>query len=380
MIRNEKGIALVVAIFALTISMILIGAMFWMGVQEQQMAINTMRVVKSLGVAEEGVAERIATWYPDSINHIGLYPTDSFRVPLTNTPDRTGAYDGWIYHVSPNLFLINMLGSDRDTRAGRNQGLRGAKQQLGVLVQLAFTQFDIRAALTTQGGVQVQGNAAVQGTDINPTGWANCDPADTAVAGIRTHDGSVTTGGNGTVNGDPPVQKDPTLVDSNFTVFGGETYTDLANRANITLPGGTYKTQPSYLSGQCNKLDKLNWGDGLNPTSPCGTYFPIIHVTGDITLNGVQGQGILLIDGNLLVQGSYEWYGIVVVLGELATAGGGVSEAHFWGGVLAKNADLSTESLAGKAVLNYSRCGILRALQGTSKVALARSRSWMRIY
>lgn len=380
MIRNEKGIALVVAIFTITISAILIGALLWVTTQESRASENVMRAVQSLGVAEVGTTERIATWNPDSINHLALYPADSFRVPLTNTPDNTGAYDGWIYHLSPNVFLINMVGSDKNTRTGHNEGGRGAKQNVGVLVQLAFTQFNIHAALTTQGGVALQGNATAEGTDINPTGWASCDPADTAVAGIRTHDGTVTTGGNAIVDGNPPVQKDSTLVDSNFTVFGGETYTDLANRANITLPGGTYKTQPSFTGGQCNKLDVLDWGDGLNPTSPCGNYFPIIHITGDVTLNGVQGQGILLVDGNLLVQGSYEWFGIVVVQGEIATAGGGVSEAHFWGGVLAKNADLSTESLAGKAVLNYSTCGILQALQGTSKVAPMRSRHWSELY
>ena len=118
----------------------------------------------------------------------------------------------------------------------------------------------------------------------------------------------------------------------------------------------------------------------MNRAAPCGNYFPIIHITGDATLNGVQGQGILLVDGDLEVQGSYEFYGITIVQGRLKTAGGGSTEAHFWGGVMAANVDLELNSLSGNATLNYSKCAIVQALQMTGSTAPLRSRGWVQLF
>jgi hypothetical protein len=123
-----------------------------------------------------------------------------------------------------------------------------------------------------------------------------------------------------------------------------------------------------------------NWGDAHNPNLPCGTYFPIIHLTGNTQINGVQGQGILLVDGNLTIQGSFDFFGITIIQGDLITAGGGTSDAHFWGGVMARNADLSTQTIGGHATLNYSSCAILSALQATSQISMMRSRGWVQLY
>lgn len=60
--------------------------------------------------------------------------------------------------------------------------------------------------------------------------------------------------------------------------------------------------------------------------------------------------------------------------GDLKTAGRGTTEAHFWGGVMAKNADLSVQNLSGKATLNYSSCSTLAALQAQSMLSMMRSR------
>ena len=132
--------------------------------------------------------------------------------------------------------------------------------------------------------------------------------------------------------------------------------------------------------GTCAKSVPTNWGDGINRNSPCGNYFPIVHLTGDATLNGVQGQGILLVDGDLSVQGGYEFFGIAIIRGRLKTEGGGATEAHFWGGVMAENVDLELNTLSGNATLNYSKCTILQALQMTGVVSPLRSRSWVQLF
>jgi hypothetical protein len=86
------------------------------------------------------------------------------------------------------------------------------------------------------------------------------------------------------------------------------------------------------------------------------------------------------VDGDLDVQGSYEFFGIAIVQGEFKTSGGGTSIAHFWGGVLARNASLDTQNISGQATLNYSSCAIQRALQATGATAPLRSRGWAALY
>ncbi len=381
-LRDERGMALAVAIFALVVVGALVAGAFFAGTQEQRVGENQRRVFTSFGVAEAGVQERVMSWDPTTMNKRETYPADSVVIgPNAPTPNGTGSYGGYSYHVGPNVFLIDVTGRDNASAAGVIAGGGGARQRLGMITRLAPIDFGIHASLTTQGGVSLSGNADVNGADQNPAGWVSCDPPGPGEAGIRDPGANVGTTGNGSVQGNPAIVNDPAINNNSFTSFGGATYAQLAARATITLGPGTYKTNPNFGGPTgCDRTDLLNWGDGLNPLSACGNYFPIIHITGDATLNGDQGQGILLVDGTLSVQGSYQFFGIAIMQNDLKTSGGGSTDAHFWGGVMAKNADLSTQNLSGKATLNYSSCSILTALQATSAVSMMRSRGWVQLY
>ena len=379
--RNERGMALAVAIFALVVVGALVAGAFFAGTQEQRVGENQRRVQTSFGVAEAGAQERVLSWDATSMNRRPQYPADSVVIgPNANAPNGTGSYGGYSYRVGPNLFLIDVTGRDNASAAGAIAGGGGARQRIGMLTRIAPVQFGIRASLTTQGQVAMSGNANIDGADQIPTGWASCDPPGPAQAGVRDQGGNVSETGNATVLGVPPVVNDPTINNNTFTTFGGATYASLAAKANLVIPAGNYSTDPVVTNGQCDHTVLTNWGDGENPNAPCASYFPIIHATGTITLNNTQGQGILLVDGDLNIQGSYQFFGIVIIQGDLKTAGGGTTDAHFWGGVMAKNADLSTQSLSGRATLNFSSCAILTALQATSPISMMRSRGWAQLY
>lgn len=380
-LQDERGMALAIAIFALIVVGALVAGAFFAGTQEQRVGVNSRRVQQSFGVAEAGAAERLATWRPDSLNQLGIYPADFAPIALTPTPFGTGSYGGVVYRLTPYVFLIDVSGSDLATSAGRTQAGTGARQRIGLLTRLAPVQFDIQASLTTQGTVKVKGTAEVNGNDQDPTGWLDCGPLAEAKAGIRVQpDAAVTVDGSASIDGKPLVLRDETLADSTFTSFAGVTYAELAAEATVTLPGGIYKTEPTFIDGKCNTDDATNWGDGQNPASACGSYFPTVHIAGSATLNGVQGQGILLVDGDLTVEGGFEWFGIAVVQGEFQTGGGGHSPAHLWGAILARNADLAVQDMAGHATVNYSSCSIRKALQGTSRPTMIRSRGWVQLY
>jgi hypothetical protein len=385
-IRNERGIALAVAIFALVVVGALVAGAFFAGTQEQRVAENNRRLQQSFGSAEMGLNEVIRLWKPQTINKMAIYPRDSMRVPLPGndsiTPDKSGIFGGYIYKLNDQVYLVDITARDRHSAAGVAGG--GARQRLGQLVRIRIVNFNIGAALTTRGGVTLAGNAMVNGRDTVPQGWsqANCDTiGDTTKAGVRTPDPTqVTTQRPGQLYGNPPVNGDTTVNTGTFTQFGDVTYASIAAAANVQLPGGNYKIQPTLLNGVCNVNDNTNWGDGMNPTLPCGSYFPIVHIAGDATLNGDQGQGVLLVDGNLDIQGSFIFYGIVLVQGTLKTAGGGSTDAHFYGAVMAKNVDLTLNTLAGNATLQYSKCAVTNAMEGTQVSTPLRSRGWAQLF
>jgi hypothetical protein len=379
-LRDERGMALAIAIFVLVVVGAMIAGAFFAGTQEQRVGENQRRVQAAFGVAEAGAQERVLSWDPATMNRRPQWPRDSVVIGPLPAPSGTGSYGGYSYKVGPNLWLLDVTGLDRASASGPVAGGGGARQRVGIIARIAPVDFGIRASLTTQGSVAMAGNAIVSGEDQIPTGWTNCDVPGPPQAGVRDQGGNVSETGNANVTGNPPVINDPTVNDNTFTMFGGATYADLAARASITLPGGTYTTEPVVTNGACDRTVLTNWGDGMNPGQPCDSYFPIIHLTGTTTLNGVQGQGILLVDGDLWVQGSYQFFGITVIQGDLRTSGGGTTDAHFWGGVLAKNADLSIQGISGNATLNFSSCSILAALQATSPISMMRQRGWVALF
>lgn len=386
--KDERGMALAVAIVALVVVGALVAGAFFSGTQEQRVAENVRRVQQSFGVAEEGIYEILGGWSGKTTvyNALRNYPADSFTIAPTTTVSGTGSYSGKLYKFNDELYLLDITGQDAMSLGGRVPG-GGASQRIGLLARIRPLQIQAKASLTSGGATVVAGNASIDGTDHVPTGWSGCGPLDTARAGLRIqNNASVSTSGHPTIVGVPPILKDSTLADSSFSKYGDVTYTDLVGRATINLAGGqnfANSIAPTTVNGQCDLSNVRNWGDPMNPTGPCGNYFPIIHIAGDATINGQEGQGILLVDGSLSVQGGFQFFGIVIVRGSLKTAGGGSNPAHFWGTVLAQDTVAFTDTttnISGNANLLYSKCAITRTLDKTGVAAMMRSRGWVQLF
>jgi hypothetical protein len=394
-LRNERGMALALAVGALVVVGALVAGTLFVGTQEQRVAENARRVETSFGVAEAGANEIVRLW-PDSIgsfNAMGTYPGANSTRTLTEQQSRgqTGKYGGTLYRLNESLYLVAMTGQDNRSLSGAIGG--GARQRIGILarVRSAPLQIPLLSGLAAQGNVSIAGGGAIDGTDHIPNAtWTNCPPLDPTAAGIRIGTGPGDTVSNATnVTGNPPVKMVASMADSTFEKFGGVTYAELAARADtfgiVINAGGNLTTQPATSGTACNKTILTNWGDGLNRAGPCGSYFPIIHLRGsqETTLNGVQGQGVLLVDGNLRIQGSYQFFGVVIIQGYLTTMGGGSSEAHLWGTVMVKNPTDHNISIGGHARVEYSKCAAMQALQaisGPPSAALMRSRSFTTLY
>jgi hypothetical protein len=370
-LRNESGIALAVAIFALVVIGGMVSAAFFVAVQEQRVGRNTVKLGQAFAAADGGAEAMISNWNKDTYNKMAI--GGSVTITRTALANSAGWYRGSIRKITDDLFLVSSEGFSQDSTA---------RQAVGVIVRLRPIEIRITAALKTQGNLQIGGSSFINGNDTQPAGWTGCPPLTTAKPAIQISDSSqVSTSGclnYSCLAGSPKIKEDTTINSDSLTHFGDATWADLVSLATLNLTGGTYTGIQASLSGTaCNYADTRNWGDPYNAAGACATYFPIIHVAGDANINGNQGQGILIVDGDLTVQGGFEFYGPVVVRGHIKTTGTG---GHFNGGVIAADVDLEQNTVLGSAVVNYSSCAITKVLNSTAAGAQMRERGWMNVF
>lgn len=350
--------------------LILMGALvtitFGPTIFEHRLAENSRRSEHAFGVAEYGLNEAIGSWDTGTWNSLAVADSATFS---GTTPDGRGSYSGVVQRLSNELFLVTVTGNDPTL---------GARQRLGQFARLQLIEVDIQAALTTRGPTKVGGSAEINGADSPPAGWACAGPTDTTMAGLRLPNASdlETSGpcsGASCIDGSPAITADSTIADSTFFQYGDTDWDDLVSLATIIIPTGTYKVQPELLAGACTNTI-TNWGDPLTPSSPCFDRFPIIYAPANLTINQNLGQGILLVEGDLSVQGGFQFYGITIVKGRLKTTGTG---GHFYGAVMAANVDLENNTVLGNALVRYSSCTIHKALSAASPATRLRSRGWV---
>jgi hypothetical protein len=367
-IRNERGVALALSIFALVIIGALVAGAFFMGMQEQRVGLNTLRFQEAFSAAEEGANRQLTPWNAE-VNNL-LAAGDSTTISGTVT-GAGGWYRGSIVRLNDQLFYVRSEGFSFDSTA---------RQHVGLLVRLRPFDFDIAAALETQGDLKIGGSSYIDGHDQAPTGWT-CPALEPPLPGIMINDSTNITEvgcpGLTCVDGSVKVEQDTTMTVGSMTTFGEMSFDDLKQYATLIIAGGTRKIEPSSSGGICTTSDQNNWGDPLNPSNDCGGHFPVVWVNGDLNVNGVQGQGVLIVDGNLNVQGGFDFFGPVIVRGALDTQGTG---GHFNGGVIAANVNLEQNDVLGDAVITFSSCAIMKALQASAPGRLLKERSWANLY
>ena len=391
-LKNERGMALGLAILALTVVGAIVAGALFSGIQEQRVSENVQRAQVSFGVAEEGAYDIIRSWDSTRAIYAALYsfpanPPAKSAVTINRktSASGTGSYWGTLFKLNDELYVVDVTAQDNMSLTGRIRG-GGASQRVGLLVRTKPIVLPPPAALITAGSSVLTGKPTINGYDQIPPRWTGCGPTDSAVVGVRTqlNDSVITRhpSDRPTIVGQPPTLRDPTLADSSFSKYGDVTYAQLASRADVTLSAQTFSNAiaPATTGSTCNTNVPTNWGSPTNPTGPCGAYFPIVHITGtDAVISGREGQGVLLVDGSLNVQGGFQFFGVAIIKGALNTGGG----ANFWGTVVVQDsASVSdtTNSLAGNSGIQYSKCAIVKALDKTGVASQLRSRAWTQLY
>jgi hypothetical protein len=390
-LSDERGIALAMAVFALVIIGVLVAGAFFSGRLEQRGGTNSVMAAEAFEAAEGGLAYTLNDgWVTSTFN--ALAPgTSSVQPPV---PIGTAAQaTATVTRLNPAVYLVQSEGQRLIA------GNVVARRLLGTLVRVVIPDIEIQGALTVYGELTLGGSADIDGNDHLPAGWGgSCGATAPPVAGVRINEDDIHTTGS-SCGGDPPacvegypaVDVDTSVTPSTFTNFGDVTFDDLAAAANLTVGGTLTNIHPDSLSppvgspvgtpGRCNRASNLNWGEpglaGVVIIPPCYDYFPIIYAPGSLHISGGRGQGILLVRGDLQLSGGVEFFGPVIVLGEVRSTGTG---GHVYGGLMARNASLDPSVITGNSVVNYSSCAVARALMGAASVSPLDERSWAQLF
>ena len=142
--------------------------------------------------------------------------------------------------------------------------------------------------------------------------------------------------------------------------------------------GGTWTTHPATVGTACDDRDPSNWGAPTDPLSPCWEYLPVVRVSGDLTLASGDGQGILLVDGDLSIGTSYSFYGLLMVRGRINISASSGGTAIF-GGVAAGSLGTPSQPSVGVAI-RYSKCMIDNVLLSSGMLVPLPSRAWKQLY
>src|SRR5258705_432795 len=134
-VRNERGMALPISIFALVIVGALVAGALFAGTQEQRVGDSSRRLQQSFGVAEMGVNDVVRGWSAGTYNQRGVYPSDSVALTSGATPRSSGSFGGYVYKLNSNLYLVDVTG--HDTVSGRaSYGGGRSRQRLGLLTRI----------------------------------------------------------------------------------------------------------------------------------------------------------------------------------------------------------------------------------------------------
>jgi hypothetical protein len=264
-------------------------------------------------------------------------------------------------------------------------GENETRRRTSMIVRHDTPDMNFMGAMTTRGQVRVDGAARIEGEDHNPPGWGNCDELGNAKPGLVVDESKDVMGdkcATGSCSGTPPILVSATAsLDATYFDYGGTTWEKLKAQASKKYLTSQVLTgvAPVYnADGSCNTSALLNWGDidrtTATPTA-CDGYFPVVYAASNLTINGGVGQGILLVEGDLNIQGNFVYMGAVIVKGGLKMAGTG---NHITGAVMAASVDISDAStLVGNQIISYSRCALTEALQNAMPPRIAAGRAWV---
>ena len=357
-VRNEKGFMMVLALVMLLVVTLVGFSAMSTSIFGVKIGANDLTSKKSFFVAEAGWNEFIARLKtgeitddaPESTNwKLFISPTAGRAKEIGYIPEnldqryRQSAQSQLDYAVMVTHKVEN---SKVVTRAlnpvyvATSHGRSGEGNKVVEVTLNKSPSLDPLAALYSRTSVFVKGTSTyINGNDA--CGTYN-------KAGIITTTDTIATSGNPVIDGNPA-----TWPDYKIHLPLGEFVSYLKDYANVNYSYTDNKTLTGLDFGSLAGGTKTT--DPVKPADPSRlpnvVYFNMNTVNTIKLAGGSHGAGILLVDGNLEINGGFTWYGIIIVTGALTFTGGG--EKNITGGVFAGEMTSVEVEISGNTAILY---------------------------
>ena len=249
--------------------------------------------------------------------------------------------------------------------------------------RMAQMEVALDPPLITNAALDTNDFVNVSGSSVTVNGYDNCACACTLAKGAATPTCTLrTTGAACTGNTYAIFTSQSISTSGNPAIVAGTTPPTAEGQ---TLPYdvpaliNTYKNAPGAIdtSGppynmscngsplDCGSTSTGQFGTPPNPfppvnvSNPPGLVNQITYIPGNVSLQAhTQGAGIMIVDGDLTVNGGIDFYGLILVKGVLTFKGGGAGQANnIIGGVLAGNGSVA-DALAGSINMQFDSCAL----------------------
>lgn len=334
--------------FALPMAILLIGfltagvlAGFARAGAEVQIADNQSSETAAFALAEAGLSDYIGRGQVTPVAVTYTYPGGQADVTATLMQDGATATD-------PDVYLIRSV--------GRVNGAPNRPPATRTVAQLAVrstSTMQVLSSWTSLSGVQKNGvSGSISGFDA-------C--SGNSVAGVATPNGML-TGTETPIMGNPPHDSMGTVAE-----MAAQIEIDWVNIAKPVAPA----IIPNYVAcypGQYG-YDSQYTCNGWPPLSAFTNGWPTVLINGSSSLP-THGRGVLIVTGDLDLDGGDVWEGIILVGGRITDNGNGnIQGAVVTGLNVLKGMTVGQSSRAnGTKAYQYNSCSVTSATDGLARL------------
>lgn len=366
--RDRRGAALLIALLAVGVITIAVMASLTLVSTERRAVDDQQLQARVLGVAQQGLDAYLrhpenpafrpgrpvnmpphdndTAWIPVNAGTLdtAIIIPRLFRTPLTNLND--------------TMYVISSLGRHG---GGMVRGTPTAQRAVAEIVTWTGAALPVKAGWLSLTGLSKNGaSGTLSGIDNAPVPCLSGGN----LAGIMVPTVPGYSGSQSPLSGNPPLD-------------------------NTTL-GPTPQTAAAYLAGL--GIDWANWSQGLNlpnvwrtsdhggsfPSFSDPNYYPVVYVNSSVPMLP-SGRGLLVVKGDMTMNGLTTWKGVVLVGGTVTANGNDNIEGSVMSGlnVITGSTSVAAGSIGnGTKTIVYNSCEVRKALAGTHALVPRRG-TWM---
>ena len=361
---NRRGATLPLTILVLAIMGVAVAVTYTRLSSERRISADGQAQVDAFTVAQSGLNSYLSSLNGKPAVNVGVVTTVNYN----NLPGGTARVNMVMLRDSTSTLLpaVYIITSRGVATGAKRYDARSPAAERTVATYALWTPapFDLNAAVTTLGGMdKAGGSGTMNGTDacgVMPAIPGVAVASGTGVVGTGFPGGTNYTGATGPIDGNP--DNSPLNMGSNGPAGTAKEEVDI-DWAGI-VNGAVLPHQYLYPT----------WpGAG----SPGMADWPVVRVNNnpgaDFTLPG-SGQGILIVTGNLIINGSNTWNGLILAGGTVRSNGSNDVRGAVVAGLNVKLGQIVGQSqMNGNKSYRYDSCALTRALGRVGSIQRVRN-------